>query len=71
MTPWYKLFSGRLWLTIIAGGVFAYCACFKILTPEAIAAILTAVFTSYFNRADRQASQVTAKISAIKSADLP
>ena len=45
-----KLYSGRLWLTIISGLTFAYAVVFKVLTPEAIAAILTLVFTSYFNK---------------------
>ena len=50
-----KLLSGRFWLTIISGLVFAYVACTRILPPEATAAILTAVFTSYFQRSDRAA----------------
>jgi hypothetical protein len=43
-----KLLSGKFWLTIIAGLVFAYTACHKILSTEAIATLLSAVFTSYF-----------------------
>lgn len=53
-----KFYSGRFWLTIVAGLVFAYCACTQVLQPEATAAILTAVFTSYFQRTDRQAQAV-------------
>jgi len=45
-----KLLSGRLWLTLMAGFVFAYCSCKGILKPEAISALLAAVFTAYFNK---------------------
>jgi len=48
-----KLLSGRLWLTLIAGGVFAYVACRQIIKPETTAAIITSVFVSYFQRNDR------------------
>ena len=48
-----KLASGRFWLTITAGVVFAYVSVRGILTTEAIATILTMVFTNYFNRSDR------------------
>lgn len=48
-----KLTSGRFWLTIIAGLVFAYATVTKILAAEAVAAILMGVFTSYFERKDR------------------
>ena len=49
-----KLTSGRLWLTIIAGIVFAYCSINKTLNAECIASIVTAVFLSYFQRSDRK-----------------
>jgi len=45
-----KLLSGRYYLTIISGIVFAYAVYAKILNAEATAAIITAVFMSYFNR---------------------
>jgi len=45
-----KLLSGRLWLTIIAGAVFAYATYAKVLEPQAISAILVLAFTSYFNK---------------------
>ncbi len=48
-----KLLSGRLWLTLISGFVFAYCSVTKTLTADVIATILTAVFMSYFQRSDR------------------
>jgi hypothetical protein len=48
-----KFMSGRFLLTVIAGLVFAWCACRQIISGEATAAILTAVFTSYFHRPDR------------------
>jgi len=48
-----KILSGRLILTVISGGVFAWCACKGILEAQATAAILGSVFMSYFNRSDR------------------
>ena len=48
-----KLGSGRLWLTLVAGYVFAYCSVTKILTADVVATIVTAVFLSYFQRSDR------------------
>ena len=51
--PVDKILSGRLWLTIIAGGVFAYCSVAKILNAECISAIVSMVFISYFQRSDR------------------
>lgn len=49
-----KFLSGRLFLTLISGLVFAYCSWKKVLTSEAIATIITMVFISYFQRNDRQ-----------------
>ena len=51
-----KIFSGRLWLTIITGIVFAYCSITKILNAECISAIVSMVFISYFQRGDRNGS---------------
>jgi hypothetical protein len=48
-----KILSGRLWLTIITGAVFAYCSFTKILNAECISAICSMVFISYFQRTDR------------------
>jgi len=48
-----KLISARFWLAIIAGGVFAYTAVIKILPPEAVATVITMVFSLYFSRSDR------------------
>jgi hypothetical protein len=45
-----KLLSGRLWLTIIAGVVFGYCSIRGTLDSQAVSAIVTAVFMSYFSR---------------------
>ena len=45
-----KLFSGRFWLTIIAGLVFAYVSITGAMTGEAISAILSMVFISYFQK---------------------
>ena len=47
-----KLISGRYFLTIVSGLVFAYSAYTKLLSAEAIATIITAVFINYF-RQDR------------------
>ena len=48
-----KLLSGRYYLTIVGGIVFAYAVINKILEPQATSAILTAIFMSYFQRRDR------------------
>ena len=48
-----KLLSGRYYLTIVGGIVFAYAVWHKILEPQAPSAILTAIFMSYFQRPDR------------------
>ena len=45
-----KLGSGRYVLTVISGLTFAYAVYSKILSAEATASILTAVFMSYFQR---------------------
>ena len=45
-----KLLSGRLWLTVITGLVFAWCAWSKQLNSEAVCAIISTVFVSYFTR---------------------
>lgn len=45
-----KLLSGRFWLTIITGFVFAYAVMTGKIAAEATASIITAVFVSYFNR---------------------
>ena len=48
-----KLLSGRLWLSIISGLVFAYATWKRVLPAEAVAAITTMVFSNYFSRHDR------------------
>ena len=45
-----KLSSGRFWLAIIAGSVFAYVACKTIIPPEATVVIIVMVFKDYFSR---------------------
>ena len=45
-----KLLSGKFLLTIIAGLTFAYATYAKLLEPQAISAIVTMVFVSYFNK---------------------
>ena len=47
---WSKLSSGKFWLTIISGVVFAYATWKKILSAEAVATIVTMVFVSYFQK---------------------
>lgn len=42
--------SGRFWLTIISGAVFAYSTYAKILSGEAVSAIISMVFVSYFTK---------------------
>lgn len=48
-----KIASGRLWLVFITGWVFAWATIHAKLPPEAVATIITMVFTSYFSRNDR------------------
>ena len=50
-----KLWSARFWLAIMAGIVFAYSTCAKLLNSEAVASIVTMVFMAYFSRTDRTA----------------
>lgn len=52
-----KLLSGRLWLTIITGVVFAYSAIVGKLDSQAVSAIVSMVFISYFQRQDRKDSK--------------
>lgn len=49
-----KLLSGRLYLTIICGMVFAWAVFQGSLSPEATTGILVMVFNSYFQRSDRK-----------------
>ena len=48
-----KLLSGRYYLTLVGGIAFLYCVWKRVLEPQATSAILTAIFMSYFQRADR------------------
>ena len=48
-----KLLSGRYYLTIVGGIVFAYAVWKRILPDAATASILTSIFVSYFSRSDR------------------
>lgn len=50
---WSKFMSGRYVLTIICGLVFAYGAIVKLLPADAVVAIVSMVFISYFQRTDR------------------
>lgn len=45
-----KLLSGRYFLTVVSGLVFAYATYTKLLNAEAISAIVTMVFINYFQR---------------------
>jgi len=49
-----KLLSGRYFLTVISGLVFAYAVATKLINAEATAAIISMVFMAYFNRNDRK-----------------
>jgi hypothetical protein len=44
---------GWFWLTLMAGITFVYSVYAKVLPPEAVSAILSMVFVSYFQRKDR------------------
>ena len=57
MKPLDKLFSGKFWLTIITGAVFAYAVVKNILSAEATASIVAMVFVSYFNRKENNESK--------------
>ena len=52
-----KLLSGRYYLTLIGGIVFAYATWKRVLEPQAISAILTMVFISYFQRKREEGNQ--------------
>ena len=52
-----KLLSGRYILTIVCGGVFAYCAIVKIMPADAVISIVSMVFISYFQRTDRKTKE--------------
>jgi len=54
-----KIGSGRWWLTIISGIVFAYAVMYDKINAEAVASILTAVFVSYFNKKEDNGSNPT------------
>ena len=45
-----KLLSGRYYLTLVCGAVFAYATYTKLLEAQAVSAILTMVFMNYFQR---------------------
>ncbi len=53
MFDFSKLSSGKFWLTIISGVVFAYAVKTRLLSAEATATILTMVFISYFQKAEQ------------------
>jgi len=48
-----KLLSGRYYLTLVGGIVFAYAVWKNKLDPQATAAILTSIIYAYFQRTDR------------------
>ena len=45
-----KLFSGRYFITLCAGVVFIYCSMKKIITSEAIVAVIMYVVQAYFGK---------------------
>ena len=64
-----KLLSGRFWLSIMTGIVFAYAVYAKILPEEAVAVIITMVFVSYFQRSDRSNGKEADKNESIEKED--
>jgi len=48
-----KLLSRRLWLTVIAGAVFAYATAANIINADVVGTVIVMVFTLYFQRNDR------------------
>ena len=52
-TGMIKLLSGRFILTLVGATVFFITAIKGILEAQAVSAILSAIFLSYFNRNDR------------------
>ncbi len=61
-----KLLSGRLWLVLITGIVFAYATYAKILSGEAVSAIIVAVYSAYFGRTDRNGNTDMGKAQSPK-----
>ena len=49
-----KVLSGRFILTVICGVVFAYATWKRIIPADAVIAVLSMVFISYFQRQDRK-----------------
>lgn len=52
-----KISSGKFWLTIICGVVFAYVSIKKIIPADAVVPILTMVFMAYFSKAPQSGGQ--------------
>jgi len=50
-----KWTSGRFLLTVITGLVFAYATYAGILESQAVAAVISVVFVSYFNKKEHDA----------------
>ena len=48
-----KILSGRWILTVTCAAVFAYVSIMKVIPADAVIAILSTVFVSYFQRHDR------------------
>lgn len=53
-----KFSSGKFWLTIISGLVFAYATWERLLSAEAIATIITMVFISYFQKSETPTKEI-------------
>lgn len=45
-----KLLSGKFWLTIICGAVFAYCSVKQILPQDKVSEIILIVIYGYFTK---------------------
>lgn len=53
-----KIASGRYILTVICGAVFAWTAVKQIIPPDAVIAILSTVFVSYFQKSRQEGNGV-------------
>jgi len=52
-----KLFSGKYFLVICSGIAFLYATWAKVLDPPVVAAIVTMVFSNYFNKKNGNGGQ--------------
>lgn len=53
-----KVTSGRYYLTLVGGVVFAFAVWKRFINDQATCSILTAIFMSYFQRSDRNGKEI-------------